>query len=273
MKNKISIKTVFGSLALVSAFIMTPMVFAADATTTSSVRINGDGIVQVTNAEITSISGNIINAITRFKNNIATWVFVTNASTTIATNNSVTASTTNPMANINIGDRLNVTGVLATFGSVISVNATKIKDITSLVIFGGKSGTVQSVSTSTGTFVINSNNKLITVQTNASTTFSLTGTSTPLTLDGLILNSKVRVMGTASSDGASITATSVIVKTMKIDNDTDSKGEKNDKTKSNNGSTHGLKNGQKAKEDRTNPGEHKGFLKTNVSLELKTGDR
>lgn len=257
------------SMSILSALALSPMVFAADTNTAPTVRINGDGIVQVTNAEVTSISGNIINAITRFKNSVTAWTFTTNASTTIIANPKASSTAT-----FAIGDRLKVTGALSAIGSTISVNATKIKEMASFTVARGTSGTVQSINVTAGTFVIKSDNKLVTVLTNASTTFTVVGTTTPLTLASLTQNSKVKVMGTMNGTRTIIIATSVVVKTENQDRDhDDEKDDDNRKNKRNKGEDRGLKNGWKDKEDRDNSGEHRGFLKTNINVGLKTEDR
>lgn len=257
------IKKTLGSLALLGVFTITPAVFAANASTTASVRINEDGIVHVVNAEITSISGNVIQAITHFKNNVANWTFITNASTTVATNNTKATSTTG----LHIGDRLNVMGTLAALGSTISVNASKIMSLTSHLPRKVTSGTVESINTSNGTFVLVSGDKHITVQTNASTTFAFKpSASTTITLSSLALNKNVKVFGTITNDGTAIIATKVIAKTTE-NNDDDKSKEK----KYNNGKDNGLKNGWKDKEDRDNRGEHKGFLKTDIGLGIGIG--
>ncbi len=209
-----NLKTLFSgiAIAIAGALMAIPVsTFAANASTTAAVRINGDGMVHVINAEVTSISGNIINAVTRFKNSVVNWAFTTNASTTIAVNNSLTGTTTD----ISVGDRLKVNGLVSAFGSTISVQANAIKDITSMTSWRVKSGTVESVNTANGTFVLKHDDKLVTVQTNASTTFTLankTASTTPMTLIGLTVNSKVMVSGIMNAEGTSMTATKVAVK-------------------------------------------------------------
>ncbi len=202
-------KSLLGSAALASALMLTPVAaFATSGTSTPSLRINGDGIVHVMKAEVTSVSGSIINAITRFKDTIVNWSFSTNATTTVAANNSLTASTTD----IRVGDKINVSGALVSLGSTISVNATKIKDTTSMNAWKSESGTVQSVNTGNGTFVLlTRDNKQVTVQTNASTTFSL-GKNVAGTLGSLTIASKVAVTGSANADGTLITASKVVTK-------------------------------------------------------------
>lgn len=261
-----TIKLAFGSIALYGALIMTPA-FALDATTTSSVKINGDGMVRVTNAEVTSVSGNIINAITRFKNLVTSWTFTTNGSTTLMTNNSYATST----AGLQVGDRFNVSGTLTSFGSTIGVTASKLMENSYLPIFSKtKSGTVESINTSNGTFVMKSGNKLVTVQANASTTIMVRPTATSAlvatTLALVPLNSKIEVSGVYNSNSNILTAKDITVKSVKISSDDDkNKKDKKDK-KDNHGSEMGWKNGWEDKENRDNNGEHKGFLKLDLDL-------
>lgn len=251
-----NLKTLFSGIAIAGALMAIPVsTFAANATTTANVRINGDGMVHVINAEVTSISGNIINAVTRFKNSVVNWAFTTNASTTIAANNSLTGTT----ADIRIGDRLKVNGLVSAFGSTISVQADKIKDITSMASWRVKSGTVQSVNTANGTFVLKQDDKLVTVQTNASTTFTL-GSTTASTLAGLTLNSKVMVSGVTSADGTSMTASKVNVKAT---NDNKSKHEWKKEWKD-----AWKSNKDNEKGDKGQSHDRQSFLKSNLGISL-----
>ncbi len=260
-----SFKKLFGTLAIAGALVMVPSAFAeTNASTTGSFTVNNSGIVHVKNAEVTSVSGNIVNAVSRFTNLVTSWVFTTNASTTIAVANATTSST----SNIKVGDKINVVGTLSALGSVISVNATKIVDTTSFALWKTKSGTVQSVNTANGTFVLKSDDKLITVQTNATTTFMITPTATSLatttTLGGLVIGSKVNVTGYMNPTKTVLTASKVTIKPLKLEVNKENK-------KKTNGSNNGWKNGWKDKEDRTNNGEHKGFLKTNIGTNIGLG--
>ena len=119
--KKLTIAKTFGAAALLGAFAVTPA-FALDAN--SSVTINADGNVRVINAEVTSISGNVINAVTHFKNLVTNWMFTTNASTTVKGG----ASATSSISGIAVGDKLDVAGILTSFGQPISITASKIVD-------------------------------------------------------------------------------------------------------------------------------------------------
>lgn len=238
-----TMKRTLGSLAILSALMLAPSAFAdTAATTTGSVSIGHNGHVAVKNAEVTSVSGNVVNAIARFANIVTSFIFTTNASTTIGVNNAFATTT----ANIHVGDRINVAGTLASLGTAVSVNASKILDKTSMAMWRSKSGTVQSVNLSNGTFVLKTENKTFTVQTNASTVFTVkstaTSTVTATTLSGLTVNGKVEVAGTINADGTLLTASKVLVKPML----TAVKSEKNEK--------------------KDNNGKHKGFFKLGFNL-------
>lgn len=207
-----TLKTLFGSVAIAGALLAAPVAtYAADvqATSDTSVRINRDGIVSVLGAEVTSVSGNIVNAVTRFKNNVVSWAFTTNASTTIASNGSLSGS----IADLKVGDTLHVAGTLTGLGSPMNIAATKIIDVTAFapITWKSKSGTIQSVNTANGTFVLKHNDKLYTVQTNASTTIQNGTTAT--TLGNVAVGTKVAVSGTLNSNGTVITASKVAVVT------------------------------------------------------------
>lgn len=266
-----SLKTLLGGAAVAGTLMFMPVAASAldaNATTSSSLRINRDGAVKIVNAEVTSVTGNVINAITRFKNTVVNWAFSTNASTTVDV-----ANATTPTNDVLAGDRINVVGTVTTFGSFLGLNATAIKSFmpelkertaTSTKLANGISGKITGVNTANGTFTMKtSKDRLVTVQTNASTTFKLAKATGTVTLASLANGSKVTVVGTANADGTVIVATQVIAK---LDDD---KNRDKDR-KENKGSSHGLKNGWKDKEDRDNRGEHRGFLKT--VLDIKAED-
>ncbi len=201
----ITLKTGLGAIALASALMSVPVAsFAATASTTTSVSINHNGIIRVINAEVTSVTGSIINAIARFKNTVVNLVVNTNATTTIAANNSLTASTTD----IHVGDKLSITGALSSIGGTVGLTATKVKDTTSMPIIKTEIGVVSNVNAGSGTFTLTTDNTAVTVQTNASTKYSL-GTQATSTFANLVANNKVTVTGTLSANGSVFTATRV----------------------------------------------------------------
>lgn len=250
-------KTLLGTLTIAGALVSLPLsAYALDASSTSALQIGTDGTVHVTNAEVTSVSGSIINAITRFKDTLATWAFNTNASTTIKLGNGATSA-----ASIQTGDRISVLGILSSIGSTFGVDATTIHDLTLMISFRGTAGTVKSINLANATFVTTVDGKDVTVVTNASTTWATKGTSTQASLANLVVGGKVKVMGTFNADKTVLIASKVTIKSTKKEDDNE-----------NEGSSHGFKNGQKDKEDRDNSGEHKGFLQAASDLKLNLGD-
>lgn len=256
-------KTLLGSLTIAGALVTLPLsAYALDASSTSALQIGQNGNIRVTNAEVTSVSGSIINAITRFKDTLATWAFTTNASTTIKLGNGATTT-----AQIQAGDKISVLGVLSSLGSTFGINATQIRDLTSIDNFRGTTGTVKSINLTNATFVTTVDGKDITVATNASTTFAMAGTSTASSLATLAVGTKVNVIGTFNADKTVLTASKVTIKNF------NKKEDRDEDRKENKGSSHGLKNGHKDKEDRDNRGEHKGFFNLNSNLNLNLGHK
>lgn len=231
-----SMKSLFGKLAIAGAFMAIPVsTYALDTTTNASVDINRDGIIRVMGAEVTSISGSVINAVANFKNTLINLAFTTNASTTL--NTSVNGTATTSLAGLSAGDKINVAGTLGSLGSIIGINATNVREVgsttkaTSTVKTGVKVGTVQSVNTQNGTFVLKSDDKLITVQTTSGTQFMM-GTTT-LSLATLPVNTKILVTGTMTSS-TTMTATHIVAKAdvkdlvKKIKKDVHNNGKGND---------------------------------------------
>lgn len=224
---KTTMKNLLGSIAIASAMVMVPVATFATSSTSTNVNINQSGNINLKNVEVTSISGNIINAILRFSNSLTSFTLpvmvTTNASTTISAGTSTKALLTD----IKVGDKLNVTGLFTTFGTALNLTATKIKDVTSFIpAFNNmKSGTVQSVNLANNSFVImTKDNKLVTVQNSASTTFFLGNKLASTFALVAIVNTKVEVKGVMNADNTVLTATSVSLKSSN-----DDKNEKKDK--------------------------------------------
>ncbi|MEN9338107.1 MAG: hypothetical protein RIQ41_421 [Candidatus Parcubacteria bacterium] len=200
--------TTISSILLASAFFALPAsALEASQSSSLSVRIRDDGIVRVVGAEITSISGNVVNAVSHLKNTVINWAFITNASTTIAT--SPTSSTSSPQT-LRVGDKVAVSGVLTSIGTTLHVQASKILDTTLLGSVTTKVGTVQSVNAAQGSFTVKTGDKVLTVLTNTSTVFGFQkATSTTPTLSSLVVGEQVMVSGAMSTDGTTLTAARV----------------------------------------------------------------
>lgn len=214
-----TMKSLFGKALIAGSLLALPVsTYALDGSSHTSLSIHRDGIIRVLGAQVTSITGNIINAFATFKNSTINFTVATNATTSVASHINGTASTS--LSGLAVGDKINVTGTLGTVGSVLGVNAIKVKEVapkaTSTSTVRIKTGAVQSVNTANGTFVITSDNKTVTVQTNSATAFIMaTGAGS---LANLSVNTKVAVSGTLSADGTILTASKVITKPVVNEN-------------------------------------------------------
>lgn len=216
---------ILGTLGIASAFMVAvpTTTLALDVTSTTKLYVEDSGNLHVSGAEVTSVSGNIINAVTRFKDSVVNMVITTNASTTIAANNSKTATT----ADIQTGDKLSISGMLTGFGSTISLTATKIRDITSMQYWRVKSGNITSVSPASNSFTITHGKINLVVQLTASTTIRLANDAAG-TISGLKVGDRVKTSGLIRNDGSLLVASTVQVKD---DGEAKRKGDKEDHKK------------------------------------------
>ncbi len=218
------IQTVLGSAALTSLLMVAPLIASAEtlnANASSGAVINPSGIVRVISADVTAVSNSVVNAVTHFGNVVLNWVIDVSASTTIAANGSKNAA----MTDIKVGDKVNFTGSFTSgAGNVLTVAATKVRDLTNFTLRKVAEGTVSNVNTANGTFTLTHDKRTVTVQTNASTTIAVKGVAT--TLASLAAGAKVNVAGTPNADGSVITSTRIIVQSsdehaQKEDDDND----------------------------------------------------
>ncbi len=200
---------ILGTVGIASAltFALPVMTSALEIGSTTKLHVQENGTVHVAGAEVTSVAGNIINAVTRFKDSVINMTITTNASTTIAANNSKTATT----ADVKVGDKITISGVLTSFGSTINLTATKIRDITSMQYWRSKSGNITAVSPATGSFTIKHGTTNLVIQTTASTTIKLANNATG-TISTLTVGDKVKVSGFLRSDNSALVASTIQVK-------------------------------------------------------------
>jgi len=200
---------ILGTLGIASALMIAvpTTTLALDVASNTKLYIEDTGTLHVSGAEVTSVSGNIINAVTRFKDSVVNMVITTNASTTIAANNSKTATT----ADIKTGDRLSISGMLTGFGTTMSLTATKIRDITSMQYWRVKSGNITSVSPTTNSFTITHGKTNLVVQLTASTTVTLANDTTG-SISGLKVGNRIKASGLIRNDGSVLVASTVQVK-------------------------------------------------------------
>lgn len=204
----ITSKTLLGSLTLASALFVIPMLTqAADA----SININHDGKVTLPQVEVTSVVGNVVNAVVRIRNATTSVAITTTASTSIDTKTTFHGT----LSDIKVGDRLNISGLFTGIGTSLNITAQKIRNLTSFISFRVKSGTIKSINTANNSFVLKMvNGKLMTVNYNASTTINIgnLGNGSSTLAGALALNSKVEVRGLVSTDGSVLNASKIIVK-------------------------------------------------------------
>ncbi|MDP3965253.1 MAG: DUF5666 domain-containing protein, partial [bacterium] len=208
------IQTVLGSAAVATIMAVLPMVAFADtqsANASGGVVINSSGIVHVVKANVTAVSNGVINAVTTLGTTVVNWIVNTSATTKIEANGSAHASTTD----ISVGDKVSFTGALSSFGSSITVAASKVRDVTTFPKLHGIVGKIESVNTADGTLALKAGNRTVLVQTTASTTISVDGATS--TLAFLKIGEKVKVSGTVNASGTIITASKITAKSERDD--------------------------------------------------------
>lgn len=210
-----TIKSLAGSTLAVLTVLLAPV--SVNALSLPSVQIHGNGNVNLSGVQVTSTSGNTINGVIAFPNAATTTVTITaNADTKVQSSSNSSSSNHTPsssLADIKVGDFLNISGIFTGFSTSLSITARTIHEITSFISFRAKSGTVQSVNVANNTFVLKmANNRLLTVQANASTTILLGNKATSTLATAVTVNSKVEVRGLMNTDGTVFTASKVVVK-------------------------------------------------------------
>ena len=207
IKNKIS------TVVLASLFAVMPLAASANTLNVSGstgIVISPSGIVRVIGADVTAVGTNVIDAVLNIGSNVINVVLNTSGNTKVVANGTKTATTTD----VKVGDTVSFKGTLSSStGSTLTVTATKVRDTTSSPFPRFVFGTVSSVNTTNGSFVVANGNSTTTVFTNALTTIELNGSSA--TLATLPLNAKVLVTGSQNSD-SSVTAAKVTAGTPQI---------------------------------------------------------
>ena len=227
---------VLGSVAVATIMAVLPMAAFADtqnASASGGVAISANGIVHVIGANVSAVSNGVINAVTTLGTTVINWIVNTSATTKIEANGSAHASTTD----ISVGDKVSFTGALSGLGSSVTVAASKVRAVTTFPKPNGISGKILAVNTASGSLSIKAGDRIVTVQTTASTTISVNGATS--TLASLPIGGKVKVTGTVNASGTVITASKITVKSEQDDDDTnkgeDKKNKKDKQEKGNKG--------------------------------------
>jgi hypothetical protein len=225
------VQKVLSSAIAASIFAIMPFVASAQtlqATGSTGVVISPNGIVRIIGADVTAVSNGAVDAVTRIGNVVMNWVVNVSASTTVVANGSKNATTTD----IKVGDKVGFVGSLSSsIGSSLTVAATKIRDLTNFPFPHFGAGTISSINSANGSFVLTGESgRTVTVQTDASTTISLNGATT--TFSAFTVGEEVGVAGTLNADGSVITASNIVIKNSadkgegKNDNDNDGNNDK-----------------------------------------------
>lgn len=224
-----TLKAFIGTFALASALSLAP-----SAAFAKMVSMDANGNIFLSNVQVTAVTGNTISGFLNFKNTQAPVTVVTDASTTVQTGN----GTANTNASIKIGDMLSISGFITGINNSITLTANKIRNTSSYISLRIKSGTVQSINTTNGSFVLVTNDskknpKTVTVVTNANTAFYVDNNRATSTLASTVtLNAKLHVQGTMNADGTVLTASKVTLKNsskMSIDKKENKKDHDDDK--------------------------------------------
>ncbi len=220
--QKLSATALIPIMALAVLFGITPNIASADSNNSKSrieapsVAMGSDGKVLVKQAKVTSVSGAVINASITLGSGTLAFVVNTDTVTKFYNRNGATGV----IGDIAVNDLITFGGNLT--GTGLTVQALAVKDLTGTITNATISGKVDSISTSTTSFVLdkskseNGNDKKITVQTNASTTISLSGSA--LTFAQILTGDKVKAVGVLSADGLTLSATSLVITRPSIGN-------------------------------------------------------
>ncbi len=208
-----------GSVGIASLLMIMPFAASAQslqAEQSAGVFISPSGIVRVIGANVTAVSSGVVHAMTTIGSVVMNWVVNVSATTKTSADGEKTATTTN----IKLGDKVAFSGMLASStGSVLTVAATKIREMIAKPFRHFGAGTITSVNSGAGSFVISHGNTSLTVQTTASTTVKRSGQ--PTTLASLQIGEKVVITGTPNADGTIIAATSIEVRSQKSEHAND----------------------------------------------------
>ncbi|MDO8552413.1 MAG: DUF5666 domain-containing protein [bacterium] len=201
--NRISIT--FSSFAIAALMAVAPLVAFADTDASKGVVISASGNVNVVGASVTAVSSTSISAATALGSTTINWTVNTSPSTKIEANGVISTST----SGIVIGDKINFSGTLSSFGSTITVAASRIRDTSSYPNLNGAAGKITSINATSSSFVLSIGRHNVTVQTNASTAITVNGVSTS-TFASLQVGQQVKVTGTLNSGGTVIIASNVL---------------------------------------------------------------
>lgn len=212
--KKLSVSVLVPIMALAVVFGVMPNFASADSNSKSrieapSVAMSATGKVLVKQAKVTSVSGSTINASVTLGSGTLSWVVNTDSVTKFYNRTGAAGV----MTDIAVNDVITFGGDLQ--GNGFTVKALAVKDMTGVVTNATISGKVESINATGLSLVLdksksdNGNDRKTTVQTSASTAISMNGSALPFA--SILASDKVKATGTLSSDGLTLSATSLVI--------------------------------------------------------------
>lgn len=168
-----------------------------------------DGKALVRGAKVTSVSGSTVNASVTWGSVVMNWTVNTDASTKYFNR----LGKAGVFADIGAGDSISFAGTMS--GNGMTVLASAIKDLSGTVTNATIGGKVQSINTGALSLVLSkgkdehNQSPTLTVQTNASTTITMNGAA--LAFGAIQTGDTVKATGTLSADGATLSATALVI--------------------------------------------------------------
>lgn len=202
-------KNIIASLALFAVLVPTSVALAHDderersqRPTDAGVQIfaTHDGNVLVRGAKVTGVASSTITATTAWGGTTLTWSVLTDGTTEFVSRSNGAIQ----LGNIAVGDTINFAGAWVP-GTALSVTAKVVKNVNSITEPVTLKGTVQSVATSTQSFVL-SYNSTTTVHASSS---SITLNGSNATFADLQVGDSVKVKGVWNTEHTILSASSV----------------------------------------------------------------
>jgi hypothetical protein len=199
-----SVRQFFVSAVVASAAIGAfAGIAAADSRLGVSVDVGASGGTLVRGAEVTAVSDSEVRAETSWGDAVLNWVVKTDAETDYVGKNGKDMA----RGDIAVGDTISFRGSLDQAVSGLAVTANVVKNWSKTEARTKLNGTVSSINSSLGSFVVTHGNSTTTIETNGSTDFEVNGKDGSLA--DLFLNSKVKIQGMFNASSTIFAASSV----------------------------------------------------------------
>lgn len=176
---------------------------SADSGLSVSIDVGANGSALVRGAEVTAVSDSEVKAETSWGDAVLNWVVKTDADTEYVGKNGKDVA----RADIAVGDTVSFRGALDQAVNGLVVKAKVVKDWSKTEAKAKLNGTVSSINSSLGSFVVTHGNSTTTVETNSSTDFEVNGKDGAFA--DLFLNAKVKIQGMFNASSTVFTANEV----------------------------------------------------------------